>query len=216
MKKIFFAVFAAGALLVAWYIYTDGTMNLKNARKKIIQEAQEAVVQSASPEDVAALAMKAVNMTQGENGAELWRLKAEWANVRRKDNIMELEQPKFTYYTAPDNVPLSITSEKGEVNQEEQIVRFIGSVVATYQDRIVKAPVMVYSGKRRDLVCPEGADMAGANDMAGSANRVVWDLGTKILNGFGNVDMTFHNNTAPTPAGPDNPQNAPTDSGAQG
>lgn len=216
MKKIFFAVFAAVALLVAWYIYTDGTMNLKNARKKIIQEAQEAVVQTASPEDVAALAMKAVNMTQGENGAELWRLQAEWANVRRKDNIMELEKPNFTYYTAPDNVPLTVTSEKGEVDQEEQTVRFIGSVVATCQDRIVKAPVMVYSGKRRDLVCPEGADMAVADKMAGSANRIVWDLKTKILNGFGDVDMTFRNNAAFIPAESDNPQNAPADSGAQG
>lgn len=215
MKKIFLSVCIAAALFVAWYMYTDGTMSLKAARKKIVKEAQEAVVQGASPEDVAALAMKAINMTQGEHGAELWRLKAEWGNVRRKDNVMELEKPNFTYYMAPDNIPMNVTSEKGEVDQEEQIVRFIGSVVAVHQDRTVKAPVMVYSGKKRELVCPEGADMTG-KDMAGTANRVVWDLNSKVLNGLGNVDMTFDNDTVLAPSGSDEQQNTPANSGSQG
>jgi hypothetical protein len=216
MKKIFFAVCLVVALFAAWYMYTDGTMSLEAARRKIGKEAQEAVVQNASPEDVAALAMKAINMTQGEHGAELWRLKAEWGNVRRKDNIMEIGKPNFTYYMAPDHIPLNVTSEKGEVDQEEQKVRFVGSVVATYQDRVVKAPMMVYSGKKRKLVCPEGAKMTGAKNMAGSANRAVWDLNTKILNGFGEVDMTFENSAIPAPEGSGEQQNVPANGGPQG
>ncbi|CAK7014326.1 MAG: hypothetical protein DELT_02192 [Desulfovibrio sp.] len=215
MKKILLAVVAVAVLVVAWYIYTGGTMSLKAAKKQLVKEAQQAVLENAAPEDVAALAMKAINMTQGEHGAELWRLKAEWGNVRRKDNIMELEKPSFTYYMAPDNLPLTVTSEKGEVDQEEQRVTFIGSVVATHQDKVVKAPVMVYSGKNRDLVCPEGAGMTGDN-MVGSANRIVWDLNAKLLTGLGDVDMSFENAAVPVPPRTEEGQTAPAAGGPQG
>lgn len=214
MKKIFAAVLAVAVLLVSWYIYTGGAMSFAAARRKVVKEAREAAIQSTAPEDVAALAMKAINMTQGEHGAELWRLKAEWGNVRRRDNILELEKPNFTYYMAPDNIPLTVTSEKGEIDQETQRVRFIGSVVATFQDRVVRAPVMVYSGKERELVCPDGAVISGANNMTGAADTVVWDFTANVLTGSGDVDMTFDYSAAPT--GSDAMRNMSGSGGTQG
>ncbi|MCC8194545.1 MAG: hypothetical protein LIP28_07870 [Deltaproteobacteria bacterium] len=118
MKKIIGALGVLLALGVGWYIFTDGTMSLGAAKKKLVQKAQDAVVSNADPEDVAALAMKAINLTQGEHGAELWRLKANWGNMRRKDNVMELEKPDFTYYMPPDNKAIFIVGDKGEIEQE--------------------------------------------------------------------------------------------------
>lgn len=199
MRKGFWSV-AALAGFALWYFYAGGTLNLDAMKKRIVKEAQEAVAQKTAPDDVAALAMKAINLTQGEHGAELWRLKAEWGNVRRRDDIMELEKPKFMYYMAPDNLPLSVTSEKGELDQKKRIVKFIGSVVTTYQDRVVNAPIMVYSDTTRELTFPDSATLRSAN-MTGSADSFVWNLNEKKLTGFGNVNVSFDNNAAVAPAG---------------
>ena len=214
MKKLFVIIAVLAAAAVGWYFFTDGTMTMQGAKKKLVQEVQDAVLERKAPEDVAALAMKAINLTQGEHGAELWRLKADWGNMRRSDQIMELEKPRFTYYMPPENIELTILSNKGEIDQDEQKVRFISDVVATYSDRTIIAPSMVYLGKSREVVCPEGAKVAGAG-MEGTANRLVWRLQDKVLEGFGDVDMTFENDKDIfSPEGRENESSAPK--GAQG
>ena len=73
---------------------------------------------------------------------------------------------------------------------------------------------MVYFGKSREVVCPEGAKMTGTG-MEGTANRVVWRLQDKVLEGLGDVDMTFENGKDIfSPGGRENENSAPK--GAQG
>ena len=192
MKKIVGALCAFIALGVAWYIFTDGTLSMQAAKKQLVQKAQDAIVSNANPEDVAALAMKAINLTQGEHGVELWRLKAEWGNMRRRDNIMELEKPRFTYYMPPDSKAVIIVSDKGEIEQETQKIRFIDSVVATYEDRTLRAPEILYFGKSREIVCPQGGEVNG-DGYDGSANRIVWRMNDAIIEAFGDVVVSFEN-----------------------
>lgn len=214
MKKLFAAAAFLAVLAVGWYFFTDGTMSMKGAKKKLVREARDAALEHAAPEEVAALAMKAMNLTQGEHGAELWRLKADWGNMRRSDQILELEKPRFTYYMPPEHIELTIVSDKGEIDENEQKIRFVTNVVATYRDRRITAPSLVYFGKSREVVCPEGAEMTGAG-MEGTANRVVWRLRDKVLEGLGDVDMTFENDKDIfSPEGRENENSAPK--GAQG
>lgn len=191
MKKLFGAVCVLLiALGVAWYIITDGASSFNAAKKQLVEKAQDAVLNKATPEEVAALAMKAITMTQGEQGMEIWRLKASWGNVRRKDSVMELEKPMFTYYMPPDNKAVTILSDKGDVEQEEQKIRFLDSVVATYEDKTLFAPEMHYVGKARDVICPRGARVVGLG-YEGTANEIVWHMNDQIITAFGNIDVTF-------------------------
>ena len=209
MKKVFGAV---GVLLiaigVAWFVFFDGSAMLTTARKDLARKAQDAIIENSDTENVAALAMKAINLAQGEHGIELWRLKAEWGNMRRKDNIMELEKPRFTYYMPPDNKAVLIESDKGDIEQETQFIRFIDSVVATYEGRTLYAPLITYSGKPRELVCPQGGNIEG-DGYEGSANRIVWHINEEIIEAFGDVDVMFeHDIFTPRPE-PETTRNQP-------
>lgn len=190
MKKIVGALCVLIALGVAWYIFTDGTFRVDSAKRKLVRQAQDAVIKKADPEEVAALAVKAINLTQGEHGVELWRLKADWGNLRRRDNVMELEKPRFTYYMPPDNKAIAISSDKGEIEQEAQRIRFMESVVATYEDRTLHVDEMVYLGKERAIVCPQGGRVEGEG-YEGSANRIAWYLNAGVLEALGDVNVVF-------------------------
>lgn len=192
MKKLVGAFCLLIALGIAWYIFSNGGLDMDAARQKLAQKAQDAVVTNADPEDVAALALKAINLTQGEKGAELWRLKADWGNMRRRDNVMELEKPAFTYYMPPDNKVITITSLKGEIEQEEQRIRFIESVVATYDGRTLHAPEIVYFGKPREIVCPQGGRVEGEG-YEGSARHIVWRMNKQLIEAVGDIDVLFEN-----------------------
>ena len=216
MKKIvLFVVSGAIALGIAWHLFTDGTTDLRDAGRKAKQAAQDAVISGAAPDDVAALAMKVINMTQGENGVELWRLKADWGNMLRNKDTMELEKPNFTYYMPPDNEEINITANKGEIEQELQKIRFVDSVVATYGNRTLHAPVTEYTGKAKEVLFPEGAMFMGES-MTGKADKVVWHLGSKIIEASGNVNMTFTNDTEILPGRkPDEGRTPPANGAAQ-
>ena len=190
MKKSIFLVLALISL-GAWYYITDGEMTLDAAKKGIRNAALDTVAHSVKPEDVAALALKTIEFKQGENGIELWRLKADWGNMRRNGETMELEKPRFTYYMPPDNNEVAITSNKGDLNQEKQVIQFFENVVSTFDERTLLSSRMIYEGKGRVMTFPEGAALEG-KDVAGTAAHVVWRLGDRIIDASGGVDVTFH------------------------
>ncbi|GHV51041.1 hypothetical protein FACS1894168_2920 [Deltaproteobacteria bacterium] len=190
MKKMNFVWFLCVIAGIAWYVFSDGTFSAQQIKQKFIKEAKEVIAENASTGDIAALAMRAISLTQGEHGAALWRLKAEWGKMRRADDIMDLEMPKFTYYMSPDDTELTLVSRKGEIDQKEQLILFIDDVVVVYEGRRLDAPFMRYLGKTKEMVCPQGAKVTG-KDMAGSADSLVWNLQEQVLQAFGNVDVTF-------------------------
>lgn len=196
------------AIGVAWLVFFDGMGTLTTTKKDLAKKVQDAVIETADPEEVVALAMKAINLAQGENGAELWRLKADWGNIRRRDNIMELENPRFTYYMSPDGKAVSIVSRKGEIEQEQQIIRFVDSVVATYEDRTLQAPLITYSGKPRELVCPQGGNVRGEG-YEGRADRIVWQMNSEILEAFGDVVVMFEQDIFTSRPEPENRRTQP-------
>ena len=204
MKKIAsIAVFFTLVLCVGLYIFTDGAMSLNAVKQQVKRAAQDAVISgNAAPEDVAALAVKAITMTQGEKGFELWRLKADWGNMRRNDDIMELEKPKFIYYMPPDNLEIQISSNKGEIDQENQKIRFVDDVLAFFGEQSAATTLVVYLGKSREMVFPAGARIAGKN-FTGTAERIVWRLPEEIIEATGGVDITFDSGIVSAAVSPD-------------
>lgn len=194
--------------VVAWYLLTNGEMTFGSAKKKLMETAQDVVAANAAPEDVAALAMKAINLTQGEKGLELWRLKAEWGNLRRRDNIMELEKPRFTYYMPSDGTALTVHSASGDISQEEQKIRFVDSVVATYEENTLLAPEMIYMGKSREIICPRGGRVNGRG-FWGSAETINWQMSNNILEASGSVDVFLDNEMFAREKGPEKTQTQP-------
>ena len=193
MKKFFGLIAALLVLGIAWHLFSGGSLSPRSIKKRIVQEAQDAVLSTVDPENVATLAMKTINLTQGEKGVELWRLKADWGNIRRKDNVMELEKPRFTYYMPPDNKAVTIVAEKGEIVQEEQLIRFIDSVVATYEGRTLQAPRLVYYGKKREMVCPQGGVVQGDGYEGSAENTIFWQIKDQRIDAVGNIHVLFEN-----------------------
>ncbi len=198
MNKRRFFLFLLVLLLVlgtAWY-YLFGFIGYDEAKQSLKDTAQNVALGAASPEDVAALAVKAIEMKQGEHGIELWRLKADWGNARQEGGLLELEKPKFTYYMPPDNQELKVVSEKGELNQATKIIKFISSVVVSQGNNTLKAPLMIYNGTAKTLYFPDGAQFVGRN-MWGRADTALWRLNDRVIDASGGVDMTWERSLDP-------------------
>ena len=150
------------------------------------------VILAAEPDDQEAsssaldLALKAITLTQGGGGFELWRLKAEWANIQRQDDKIFLTNPRLTYFMREDDKVIYVQSDSGDVDQQEQLLRFIDNVRVTQDDTILIGPLLIYDGKTNTMTMPEGAELA-ATGVQGSYNHLVWFIDTKRIETMGDV-----------------------------
>ena len=88
---VFFVLACVLGALVWWLFFKSDT--LEAAKEEVKQKVQDIAAGAAKPDDIAALAVKAIDMTQGEHGLELWRLKAEWGSMHREGGMLELAAP---------------------------------------------------------------------------------------------------------------------------
>ena len=131
------------------------------------------------------LALRAITLTQGEGGFELWRLRAEWGNIQRQDDKIFLVEPRLTYFIEDGSV-IYVQSDSGDVDQKEQILRFIDNVLVTQDDTILTGRLLIYDGAARTMTMPEGAELDSAT-MRGSGNHLVWFMDTKRIETTCNV-----------------------------
>ncbi len=145
---------------------------------------------SSSEGDSLGLAMKTMHLTQGENGLELWRLKAEWATMRQEDGKIAITAPKLTYIMGSGKPDLFVVSEQGDVNQETQQLRFMGNVLVTQGNSTVRGDLLLYNGTARTMLFPQGANFAG-DKFSGTAHSVIWRMGDQVIEGTGDVDFVL-------------------------
>jgi LPS export ABC transporter protein LptC len=151
---------------------------------------------SAGNQSALDLALKAIILSQGEGGFERWRLKAEWANMQKRDDIIFLIKPRLTYFMEDGNV-IYIQSDGGNVEQQKQMLRFIDNVRATRDDKILTGKLLVYNGTAKTMTMPESAELTAA-EVWGSANHLVWFIDTKRIETRGDVIMHLD---SPAPEG---------------
>ena len=154
-------------------------------------------------EDALDLALKSITLSQGEGGIEVWRLKAEWANLIKQDNLILVDTPRLTYFLEDGQV-MYVESDKGDVEQKKQILRFIDHVRVTLETRLLTGPLLIYDGADKSMTMPQGGEFSDT-DVAGSARFLVWHINTKVIEAEG--DVLFHishaeENSDTTPAPP--------------
>lgn len=149
------------------------------------------------------LALKSILLSQGEGGFELWRLKAEWANIQKTDERVIVEQPRLTYFMRDGGSPLQVESVSGIIEQKTETLQFIDAVRVNQDEKLITSDRLVYDGKEKTMSFPSGGDFFDAG-VSGTAGHLVWRLMDKRIEASGGVAIHFGGqNTPPVQAGPD-------------
>lgn len=141
-------------------------------------------------EEAVGLALKGINLVQGENGLELWRLKASWASLREEGGQIDVEMPDMVYRVGDAETPLHVTANKGNVSQHQQVLRLWEGVVCTYDEYTLRATLMTYDGKTRTMTFPEGVHVESAKTK-GFAHVLTWNLDSNIIEGLNGVTISW-------------------------
>ena len=154
--------------------------------------------QSGNPlEEVAGLAIKGINLFQGNKGLELWRLKA----------------PRAGPASNPDDEALDVQAQLGKITDNQRFLTLWDDVVITRYDDVITSSRMNYDANKRLMAFPEGAALESPT-ASGTATFFTWDLAANEMHGSGGVLVVLkprpdapNANAAPSPREPQaNPQ----------
>lgn len=163
--------------------------SLKDDLKTIQNNAMEMTDEALDDTSSVSLLLKNFILSQGEQGHTLWRLKATFGNMSKKNNVFYVETPALVY-SMDDGTELHVVSLTGDVDQSNKIMRFIDDVVVTHNDQRLSGDLLVYDGNNKTMTFP---DRAFFQDMQskGAADTVIWHIDTRIIEGEGNIQVTF-------------------------
>lgn len=139
-------------------------------------------------EEVAGLAIKGINLFQGNKGLELWRLKASWAHMSQNGETIDVDKPVVRYALGdgsagnPDDDVLDVKAELGRITDNQRFLTLWDDVVITRFDDTITAPRMNYDADKRLMTFPEGAALESPT-AAGTAKLFTWDLANNVMHG---------------------------------
>lgn len=120
--------------------------------------------QSGNPlEEVAGLAIKGINLFQGNKGLELWRLKASWAHMSQNGDTIDVDKPVVRYALGegsasnPDDDVLDVQAQLGKITDNQRFLTLWDDVVITRYDDVITSSRMNYDANKRLMTFPEGA-----------------------------------------------------------
>ncbi len=192
LKRLGLAAILVAAVLAGVHFWPDAEQPPAQAPQDIRRPSSTG---EGEKTDSVSLALKAITLSQGEKGLEIWRLKASWAGMAQKDGLISVEKPRLVYYMPPDNQELHVDADTGDIDQKNQILRFVGHVSATLEDRSLTGGLLVYNGADKTMTFPEGASFHNP-DMSGSANRVVWRMEDRVVEAEGDIQIEFQQSPA--------------------
>lgn len=167
-------------------------------------------------EEAVGLALKGVELVQGEKGVELWRLKATWAALRQEKGVIDVDSPDIIYKVGKTEEPLRVIAPKGEVRDNQSFIRLWDKVTCTYRDYVLDGTLMTYNSTSRLMIFPEGAVIVGATSR-GNATRLSWNLATNVIEGEDGVVVHWSRadaaapNASGTSGNPDRATHAPAE-----
>lgn len=175
-------------LLVALLVGGAAAWRWQAGMRQALESAISGGVTDATTlEEAVGVAMKGIELVQGEKGIELWRLKATWAQLRQSNNVIDVDSPDLVYQMDGGR-QLRIVARKGEVQQQIQMMRMWDDVHATHDRHELFARLMVYNGTSRTMYFPEGARIEGQS-LSGNATKLEWDMASDVLRGSDGVSM---------------------------
>ena len=191
---------ALAAVGMAWYILADAENTPEEQSAQVKAAAGQLGENADAADEAVDLAIKTMSLSQGEGGFELWRLKAEWANLRKRDDLIIVEEPRLTYNMREQDKILFVESRTGDINQKQQVLRFIENVRVTQEDKRLTGPLLVYSGADKTMTFPQGCDFIDTG-VTGAMDKLVWHIDRQFIEGDGNVKVFLEGpaKSSPTP-----------------
>lgn len=156
----------------------------------------EQAVPNENSDETLDLALKGILLSQGEGGLEIWRLKATWANVRKEEDKIVLEEPRLVYFMHDDGKTLHVQAQHGDIKQKKQLLRFMDNVLVSQDDKKITGSLLVYDGLDKIMSFPEGGIFSGTG-VSGSAKEISWDINRKLIIGAGGVSVSFDSDQRP-------------------
>ncbi|MEG2140761.1 MAG: LPS export ABC transporter periplasmic protein LptC [Bilophila sp.] len=148
---------------------------------------------SANPlEEVVGLAIKNINLFQGNKGVELWRLNASWAHLSQNGDTIDVDKPVIRYALGDDSVSkadsdvLNVKADKGRITDNQRFLSLWDNVLVTRYDDTLTGSRMNYDAPTRTMVFPEGAVLESPT-ASGTAKIFTWDLAKNELYGTNGV-----------------------------
>ncbi len=202
MKKIYLLIVAGLILILAGgaYLFQGGKVSLLGRVTELVKKEGVATLDAAvngsdNPlEEAAGLAIKGINLFQGDDGIELWRLKASWAHLTREGGDINVERPVVRYALGdasaanPDDDVLDVEALKGRITDNQRHLSLWDNVVITRYDDTITAPRMDYDTATRTMTFPEGAALESPT-ASGSAGVFAWNLGKNEMVGTNGVTV---------------------------
>ena len=142
--------------------------------------------------DAAALVVKGVSLLQGEKGFEFWRLKAEWAAMHQKDDVIDVREPKVRYTLGEGGSEdyVYVSSDLGQVTDGQRRLTLWPKVRLTRGDAVVTGPKVVYTAGDRVVQFLDGAEF-DSPEICGTFARLRWSMSLNRIDGEDGVDITF-------------------------
>ncbi len=199
MKKIVlpFAIVACIILLVVGYWYVTE----RSSGGGQSETGQDPLIEAAT------LAIKGINLMQGEKGFEYWRLKADWAAMHHEGDVIDVREPRvrYTLGEGADEDYVYAVSQFGKISDQQQVLTMWDDVVLTRGEDTIVGPEMTYRTDERKVRFPKGGTIMRPT-MEGTFGSLVWDMDANRIEGGEGVDITFEaKNPVPRPESPHEP-----------
>jgi LPS export ABC transporter protein LptC len=159
--------------------------------------------QNATPESQpeADIVADSIELTQGRAGRIMWSLKADTGRYHETDGLIDLEEPRITYFLGKDREEVRLGSRAGTVYQQQDRVVLSERVSGAYDAFDIKANRLDYEGEGGELIL-SGAVSLKRFGLDLDADQAVIHLLNKTMTATGNVTAVIRRDelaSEPTP-----------------
>lgn len=179
-----------------------------NLEKNIAETVQAFAEIPDFEDDDVGLAIKGITVSSGENGLEKWQLTAQWATMRQKTAVLQVENPVMRHRISQSTVlfenkspnsavllendpdKVIIEAKHGLVYDNNTKVLLRQDVLAKQNENYIQGPVLSYNSKEQLAVFPQQADFAG-NSIRGNADVLTWNMQENKILGSGKVSVEW-------------------------
>ena len=153
-------------------------------------------IEASGEQEAVSISVKGIILTQGESGAETWRMNATAANMDQETGLVSVKNPRITYFLKNNNREMHIQSQHGTVEQSQSQVELWGEVRVDEAENLLTTSRAQYDGGTQVLTLPEALEFFNPMFL-GSASSANWNLNTNILNASGAINVTISSKKKP-------------------
>jgi lipopolysaccharide export system protein LptC len=135
-------------------------------------------------EEAANMRMETIQLVEDKDGRRTWELEAKSVHQYEEQNVMALEDVKFTFY-AKEGKSFVVTGNTGKFHQDSKNMELVGDVVMVSNDGYrLKTHSVAYDHSQRKVVSSDPVEIEGDQfQLKGQGMLVDMEAKTfKILN----------------------------------